>query len=86
MRYGLTAILATDIEPATATQAFADERWRRALSDEFDAQTRNQSWDLVLRTLAPNLVGCKWVFKLKLLSNGSLDRFKARLVARGFHQ
>ena len=33
-----------------------------------------------------NLVGCKWVFKLKLNSDGSISRYKAKLVAKGFHQ
>ena len=33
-----------------------------------------------------NLVGCKWVFKLQLNSDGSISRYKVRLVAKGFHQ
>lgn len=56
------------------------------MSDEIDAQVCNQTWDLVHPSLAPNLVGCKWIFKLKFLLDGFLDRFKARLVAKGFNQ
>ena len=33
-----------------------------------------------------NLVGCKWIFKLKYKSDGSVDRYKARLMAKGFYQ
>ena len=33
-----------------------------------------------------NLVGCKWVFKIKLHSDGFIVRYKAKLVAEGFHQ
>jgi len=33
-----------------------------------------------------NLIGCKWIFKLKHKPNGSIDRYKARLVAKDFHQ
>ena len=32
------------------------------------------------------MVGCKWVFKLKHNSDGSISRYRARLVAKGFHQ
>jgi Reverse transcriptase (RNA-dependent DNA polymerase) len=33
-----------------------------------------------------NLVSCKWAFKVKRLPNGNIDKFRARLVARGFTQ
>jgi hypothetical protein len=33
-----------------------------------------------------NVIGCKWVFKTKLNSDGSLDWLKARLVAKGYNQ
>lgn len=42
--------------------------------------------DLVPSPPNVNIVVCKWVFKLKLHSNGSIARYKAKLVAKGFHQ
>ena len=53
---------------------------------EFDALHNNNTWDLVSRSSAQNLVGCKWVFPIKWNPDGSIDRYKARLVAKGFHQ
>ncbi|KAG7589765.1 GAG-pre-integrase domain [Arabidopsis suecica] len=84
-KYCLSAIL-TEIEPRNDSQALKDERWRRAMGSEIDAQTQNHTWDLVDRALARNIVGCRWVYRIKRLPNGSIDRFKARLVAKGFHQ
>lgn len=73
-------------EPTSVTQALKDEKWRKAMSLEFDAQTVNHTWDLVPSAPNQNVVGCRWVFTLKYLPNGVLDRYKARLVAKGFHQ
>jgi len=56
---------------------------------EFTAHMHNGTWNLVplrLTMNTMNLVGCKWVFKIKRKSDGSIDRYKARSVAKGFHQ
>ena len=56
------------------------------MDEEMKALMKNETWDLVPRTrnVHPNI--CKWVYKLKRRADGSIDRFKARLVARGFSQ
>ena len=57
------------------------------MAAEFQALQRQQTWSLVPTPPYVNLVvGCKWVFKLKLNSDGSISRYKSRLVAKGFHQ
>ena len=73
-------------EPLNVTQALKDEKWRYAMSDEFDAQQCNHTWDLVPPNPMQHLVGCRWVFKLKYLPTGLIDKYKARLVAKGFNQ
>lgn len=54
--------------------------------DEINALHNNKTWILVPKHAGMNLVGSKWVFKTKLSANGAIDRYKARLVARGFPQ
>lgn len=55
------------------------------MTDEFDALVRNSTWELVPRA-NHDVVGFKWVFRVKRKADGSVDRFKAWLVARGFLQ
>jgi len=56
------------------------------MTEEMEALYQNKTWDLVPRIDHMNVIGCKWVFKTKLTSDGNLERLKARLVAKGFHQ
>jgi len=56
------------------------------MQSELDALHNDNTWDLVSRSSAQNLVGCKWVLCIKRNPDGSIDRYKARLVAKGFHQ
>ncbi|KAL1210236.1 Retrovirus-related Pol polyprotein from transposon RE2 [Cardamine amara subsp. amara] len=56
------------------------------MGDEADAFVHYDTFDLVDRSEAKNIVGSKWVFCIKRLLNGSIDRYKAHLVAKRFHQ
>ena len=73
-------------EPSCASQALHDPKWRAAMSDEFNALLHNSTWDLVPPFSSTNLGGCKWVFRIKRNSDGTVDHYKARLVEKGFHQ
>ncbi|CAM8970236.1 unnamed protein product [Rhodiola kirilowii] len=56
------------------------------MDEDMAALRRQHTWDLVPRPPNANIVGSKWVFRLKYFSDGSIDRHKARLVAQGFSQ
>lgn len=46
----------------------------------------NNTWDVVHLPEGKKPIGCKWVFKTKLKVDGSIERFKTRLVVKGFNQ
>lgn len=56
------------------------------MAAEFDALQRNRTWRLVDRPPGANVVTGKWIFKHKLHPDGTLERYKARWVVRGFTQ
>ena len=56
------------------------------MSAEYDALVKNGTWKLVPSSSAHNVVGCKWVFHIKRNPDGSVARYKACLVAKGFNQ
>jgi hypothetical protein len=58
----------------------------RAMDVEYSALMKNRTWHLVPAHHAQNLVDCKWVFKVKHNSDGSIDQYKARLVTKVFKQ
>ena len=53
---------------------------------EYAAFIQRETWTMVPRPLDANVVSCKWVYSLKYNPDGSIARYKARLVARGFSQ
>ena len=63
-----------------------DPNWHAAMTEEIAAITSNQTWTLVPRPPHTNIVTGKWVFRHKTQADGSLERYKARWVVRGFAQ
>ena len=45
---------------------------------------KNETWDIV--DLPKKLMGCKWMFTIKYKADGSIERYKARLVTKGYTQ
>ena len=74
------------IEPTNVRQAISQLHWREAMSNELTALMKHGTWDLFLPTSNCKPVGCKWVFRVQRKVHGLVDRFKARLVTKGYHQ
>lgn len=83
IRYGNLCVLG---EPNSVDQALGDPKWSKAMQDEYDALLRNKTWHLVPPSKGNNIIDCKWVYKMKKKQMGEIDRYKAKLVAKGFKQ
>lgn len=76
-------------DPETLEEALTSpdaEKWKLSMDEELENLKRNETWDVVSRPKGRKVVKCKWVFKKKYDKDGQVERFKARLVARGHTQ
>jgi hypothetical protein len=69
--------------PTSVHSALTDPHWHCTM-EEYEALLSNSMWDLVPRPPRANVITDKWIFKHKLKADGSLDRYKAHWVLRGF--
>ena len=56
------------------------------MNEKLDALRKNHTWDMVDLPPGQSAVGCKWVYEIKTKVDGSVERYNARLVAKGFTQ
>lgn len=71
-------------DPVSFREASSQPHWVEVMHKEIKALDDTNTWSLV--TLPPNkrLIGCKWAYKTKFLPEGSIDKHKAWLVAKGY--
>lgn len=67
-------------------EAVRDPLWRNAMRQEIDALEKNETWTLTTLPPRKKAIGCKWMYKIKYKSNGSVEHHKARLVFQGDNQ
>ena len=76
-------------EPQTIEEALKSDQareWKSAADAEYESLMANDTWELVELPSGRKPIGCKWVFKVKHTSDGKVERFKGRLVAKGYAQ
>ena len=79
-------ILLTHKEPDTVQEALNYSKWLQAMNEEYDALIKNNTWTLVPKQAYQHVVGSKWVYRIKYNIDGSVAKYKAILVAKGFQQ
>ena len=67
-----------------ATSALNAKQWNKVIRTESESIETNNTWTLVNLSKEAKLIGCKWIFKKKYHPDGSIDKYKARLVVKGF--
>ena len=60
--------------------------WKQAMDEEMNALVSWWTWELVFAPTDAVVVGCRWVYILKYIPDGSMDRYEARLVAKDYTQ
>src|SRR3954469_5000354 len=66
--------------------AMQDPKWKATMLEEMHALKKNGTWELVPRPTDKRVVGCKGVYTVKKTPEGNIDRYKSRLVAKGYTQ
>ncbi|XP_047257055.1 uncharacterized protein LOC107850820 isoform X4 [Capsicum annuum] len=84
--YGFSSTLSTISVPTCYSQSSKHECWQKAMEEELLALKENDTWDIVSCPSNVHPIGCKWVYSIKFHSDGTLDRYKARLVVLGNKQ
>jgi len=95
-RYKGNTTLKVDYSPlseAVAPNSFDEavhgkdaRQWKLAIDEHLRLLEANHTWDVVKKPADANIISTKWVFKIKGLPNGRIDKYKARICGRGFTQ
>ncbi|RDX90757.1 Copia protein, partial [Mucuna pruriens] len=72
--------------PTSIQKALKYENWVQAMKEEMSALEKNSTWEIVDRPKDKRVVGCRWIYTVKCKFDRTLERYKARLVTKGYTQ
>lgn len=78
--------ISVETESKSFKQAILSVKWTNAMDVELGNMESTKTWSVVSLPPGKNVVGCKWVYTIKDLAYGSIERYKTHLVAQGFTQ
>jgi hypothetical protein len=64
--------------------SFEEATRQHAMMEEYQSIMKNDVWDIVLRPKGNSVVTSKWIYKINHATNGGIEKYKERFVARGF--
>ncbi|KAA3473050.1 Reverse transcriptase, RNA-dependent DNA polymerase [Gossypium australe] len=82
--YMSTATCLSTKTPADIHEAMRHEFWKAAIHSELQAFFHNITWSLCSLPINQRAIGCKWLFKVKKKADGTMERYKAQLVAKSY--
>jgi hypothetical protein len=71
-------------EPTCFEESIQKKEWEDAMTEEYQSIIKNDIWEIVPRPNSKDVVSSRWLFKIKHVADGSIEKYKARFVARGF--
>lgn len=86
MNLALMSTMVDTPEHEMVREALELPHWKSTMDDEYDALMKNGTWKLIGLPPGKKAIGYKWVFKKQYKTDGTLDKHKAQLVARGYAQ
>lgn len=72
--------------PTTVAQAMRDPNWRGSMTDEYNSQISNHTFELVPPEPHQNVIATKWIHTVKYMPDGTIRRYKSRWMACGYKQ
>jgi hypothetical protein len=75
-----------DSEPSSCEKVFDQQVWKDAMMEEYQSIMKNNLWEVMPRTEGKSIVTSKWIYKIKHVADGNIDKYKSRFVERGVSQ
>ena len=76
--------LSSKSTPRNVQEAMSQTEWKKAMDEEMQALWKNDTWEMGPLPEGKKLIGSRWLYAIKHNSDGSIARYKARLVARDY--
>jgi len=85
-RYAIYMKKIIEVGPSNFEEVVTHQEWKDSMNEEYQSTMKNGVWEIVLRPEDKSIVTSKWIYKIKHVEYGSIDKSKSRFVARGFSQ